>query len=122
IRATLDAAGDGGVEVVACRDDLSYGPIDHSDERAGWIRTLTGDMWLSQEPFWDSADNDLRLVAGTAPDARMIVWVARRSAQEFANYLFLVENLRGRSLHVIDVTGDDENAEFGKTAALPPTM
>jgi Protein of unknown function len=104
------------------RDDLSYDPIDQSDRRAWWSRTITGDMGLSQEPFWDSADNDLRRVVATAADARMIVWVGRWSAQEFANYLFLVEQLRADSLHVIDVTGSNENAEFGMTAALPPTM
>jgi Protein of unknown function/Domain of unknown function (DUF1835) len=122
IRAALDAAGDNEVEVVECRDDLSYGPIDHSDRRVWWRRTITGDMGLLQEPFWDPADNDLRRVVATAPDARMIVWVGRRSAQEFANYLSLVGQLRVSSLHVIDVTGDNENAAFGKTAALPLTM
>jgi hypothetical protein len=122
IRVALDAAGDNRVEVVACRDDLSYGPIDHSDRRAWWARTITGDMGLNQEPFWDSADNDLRRVVAAAPDARMIVWVGRRSAQEFANYLFLVGQLRASSLQVIDVTSHGENAAFGKTAALAPTM
>jgi hypothetical protein len=122
IRVALNAAGDNGVEVVACRDDLSYGPIDHSDRRAWWTQTITGDMGLNQEPFWDSADNDLRRIAATAPDARMIVWVGLQSAQEFACYLFLVENLRTSSLHVIDVTGRRENSTFGKAAALAPTM
>jgi hypothetical protein len=79
-------------------------------------------MGLRQEPFWDSADNDLRRVVATSPDARMIVWVGRRSAQEFANYLFLVEHFYGRLLYVIDVIGDKENVEFGTTAALPPNM
>jgi hypothetical protein len=122
IRVALGAAGNSGLEVVACRDDLSCGPIDRSDRRAWWTRTFTGDMGLSQEQFWDSADNDVRRVAATASNARAIVWVGRRSAQEFANYLFLVEHLRASLLYVIDVTGDKENAAFGKTAALPPTM
>jgi uncharacterized protein DUF3658/uncharacterized protein DUF1835 len=121
IRAALHAAGDSGVEVVACRDDLSHGPIDHSDRRAWWTRTITGDMGLRQEPFWDCADNDLRRVVAAA-GARMIVWVGGRSAQEFANYLFFAEQLRAGSLHVIDVTVHKENAEFAKTAALPPAM
>jgi hypothetical protein len=121
IRAALHAAGDNGVEVVECRDDLSHGPIDHSDRRVWWTRTITGDMGLRQEPFWDCADNDLRRVIAAAADGRMIVWVGRRSAQEFANYLFFAEQLRAGSLHVIDVPADKENAVFGKTAALPPT-
>jgi len=122
IRAALDAAGDGEAEVVAGCDDLSCGPIDQGDSRAWWMTTFAGDMGRNQLRLWDSADQDLQRLV-TDPDARMIVWVGRRSPQEYAGYLFLAERFRTRPLHVIDVTAPDPDGEtgvIGTVAALPP--
>ncbi|MEV6430345.1 DUF3658 domain-containing protein [Nocardia sp. NPDC051463] len=126
IRAALDAVGDSGSEVVAGRDDLSCGPIDHIDQgdrRAWWIAAFTGDMGRRQLHLWDLADKDTQRLVGIDADARMIVWVGRRSPEEYASYLFLAEHFRLRQLHVIDVTAprhDGETGVIGKAAALPP--
>jgi hypothetical protein len=123
IRAAL--AADGNVaEVVAHRDDLSCGPIDLGDDRrAWWTATLTGDMGRSWLSTWNSVEMDQPQYGVIDPAARMIVWVGRRSAQEFATYLSLTDQESPRPMHVIDVTDADptyESTDSGAVAGLSP--
>ncbi|MBU3061121.1 DUF1835 domain-containing protein [Nocardia sp. NEAU-G5] len=122
IRTALDAAGAGEVEVVACSDDLSYGPIDGADRREWWTSAVTGDFGRRVSGWGESFELDLPRLAALGPDVRIVLWVGRRSPQEFATYLYLVDFFRMRSLHVIEVSGPREPAAAaGRAAALPPS-
>jgi hypothetical protein len=85
-------------EVLACRDDLSCGPIATGDaaERAAW--------WARYHD--DANDGHLALfwerVTGTSD--RLVLWTSRLSAQEHACFLACVDRLGDHPYQVIDVT------------------
>jgi hypothetical protein len=89
-------------EVVALSDSLSFGPINPPDPdlRAGWVESELGiDGW--QEVTGEAAD----LWAAALRDGqRRIVWLSRRSTQEYCGFLEFVWRLGDRQCDFIDVT------------------
>ncbi|MEU7146122.1 DUF3658 domain-containing protein [Nocardia sp. NPDC046473] len=121
IRAALNVLGDQVADVVTYHDDLSCGPIGRGDRRAWWMATFTGDMGRDCLCLWNSLDADLSPLAADDPDAQLIAWVGRRSAQEYANYLFLTDRFRTRPLYTIEVTGPADGTDGGGVvSALAP--
>jgi hypothetical protein len=89
-----------GDEVLACRDDLSCGPIapaDHAVRAAWWAR------------FHDAAEVEAELTAFwnrvTTSDEKLVVWFARHSALELAFFLAWTDRLGDRAYDIVDVTG-----------------
>jgi len=88
--------------VIALFDDLSFGPIDPPDSnlRATWVDEELGwtdwaRVGLEDQPFWSTALSDY---------PRRIVWVSRRSANEFSGFLELIWRLGDLPCDVVDLT------------------
>ncbi len=85
-------------EVLACRDDLSCGPISTDDPaaRVAWWARYHEDADDGQLAlFWER-------VTGTSE--RLVLWTSRLCAQEHACFLACVDRLGDRPYRVIDVT------------------
>src|SRR5271169_4937615 len=89
-------------QVIASFDDLSFGPIDSSDSssRAKWVESELGwSDWnnrpVSSERLWDAA---------RFPDHRKIVWLTRRSAMEYAEFLDWLWRLGDEPCEVVDLS------------------
>jgi hypothetical protein len=125
IRAALDAAGDGAAEVIEFRDDLSCGPIEDMNSRLDWWRTtFTGDMGISRTHLRGSAAEEAHQLDAVDRGARLIVWFGHASAQEYACYLSVAEQLHGRPLHVIDVAAPRNGVDpvDAASAAVPDQL
>ncbi len=87
-------------EVLRFLDDLSCGPIepDLPSVRATWWEPYYEEREIEGElkAFWDRA---------LTTDERLVVWVSRHSAREYAFFLAWVDRLGERPYSVIDVTG-----------------
>lgn len=87
-------------EVIAFRDDLSWGPIASNDlsMRAAWWQEQIDwpEIEADLHSFWERVD--------TADD-RIVVWFGRHSARELAFRLAWASRMGKRPYHVIDVTG-----------------
>jgi hypothetical protein len=88
--------------VVALFDCLSFGPINPPDPvtRSKWVEDVLGyssydDVLVESEPFWQAA---------LAPENRKIVWLSRRSTQEYAGFLEWLWRLGDAPFCVVDVT------------------
>jgi hypothetical protein len=89
-------------QVVACLDNLSFGPINPPDSslRGTWVEnelgwTGWGDATPEPERFWHEA---------LAPDYRKIAWLSRRSAMEYAGFLEWLWRLGDQPCEIIDLT------------------
>jgi hypothetical protein len=87
-------------EVLRFVDDLSCGPIepDLPAVRATWWERYYEERYNEGKlkAFWDRA---------LTADERLVVWVSRHSAQEYAFFLAWVDRLGEQPYSVIDVTG-----------------
>ena len=88
--------------VIHFPDNFSFGPIDSADfnARDEWIGTTLGDLSdvysrEAQDAFWRDA---------LGRDVSRIVWLSRRSPQEFTGFLEFVWRLGDTPCEVIDLT------------------
>ena len=89
--------------VLAYSDDLSYGPIDPPDPQARWnwakreanLPRHERKQFMEMDRFWD--------LALSAP-GRRVVWVTRRSPQDFMGFLHWVSRLGDAAYDVVDLT------------------
>jgi hypothetical protein len=88
--------------VIALEDDLSIGPINPSEPklRAAWMKRELGYKLDKRsvarvEAFWTAA---------LAPAGRLIAWISRRSAQDYAGFLEWLWRLDDRACDVVDLT------------------
>ncbi len=89
-------------QVVALFDDLSFGPINPPDPktRATWVDAHLG------YSGWEEMDDENNHFWATAlgGEGRRVVWVSKRSSQEYAGFLEFVWRLGERSCEVVDLT------------------
>jgi hypothetical protein len=120
LRRALISAGR-EVEVVAGVDDLSFGPIDHVGDctRAKWVEAVLGySGWDAveqrQERFWSEALSD-------RPER--IVWVSRRSTQEFCGFLEWLNRNGEQPFKLVDLTDVMflSNGDSGSLVLAPVT-
>jgi len=88
-------------EVLACRDDLSCGPIESNDPspRAAWWARFYEEAEVvsaSFGAFWDRV---------TTTNDRLVVWFGRHSALELSFLLCWADRLGRRPYDVVDVMG-----------------
>jgi hypothetical protein len=88
--------------VIGLSDDLRFGPIDGDDlsRRAKWIKnelglTGWGDIAAESEWFWQQA---------LSSDHRMVAWLSRRSAREYAGFLEWLWRRGDRPCEIVDLT------------------
>lgn len=94
--------------IMPLRDFLDIGPIDrnHGELRMKWMHEHLGVPLISGahlDQFWAEV---------ASPANRIVAWVSRRSAREYAGLLALVSQREDRPLDIVDVTdivftGDD---------------
>ena len=89
-------------QVIACFDDLSFGPIDPADPsvRAEWVekelgRTGWNEVSSRSERLWDET---------RFPSNRKVAWLSRRSAMEYAGFLQWLWRLGDAPCEVVDLT------------------
>jgi hypothetical protein len=89
-------------QVIASFDDLSFGPINPPDAslRAKWVENELGRAdWSSvaedSERLWEEA---------RFPNGRIVAWLTRRSAKEYAGFLDWLWRLGDQPCDVIDLT------------------
>jgi Protein of unknown function/Domain of unknown function (DUF1835) len=99
-QALMDAARDD--QVIACFDNLSFGPINPPDSslRASWVQdelgwTGWGEAAPEPERFWHEA---------LSPDHRKVAWLSRRSAMEYAGFLEWLWRLGDDLCEIVDLT------------------
>lgn len=92
-----------GDQVIASFDDLSFGPINPPDPalRKKWIEDE-----LAQSDWIDASDAPERSWDNEAPlpDSRMIAWLTRRSAMEYAGFLDWLWRLGDAPCEVVDLS------------------
>jgi hypothetical protein len=88
--------------VIGLSDDLRFGPIDSDDlsRRAKWIKnelglTGWGDIAAESEWFWQQA---------LSFDHRMVAWLSRRSAREYAGFLEWLRRRGDEPCEIVDLT------------------
>jgi hypothetical protein len=88
--------------VIGLSDDLRFGPIDSDDlsRRAKWIKnelglTGWGDIAAESEWFWQQA---------LSFDHRMVAWLSRRSAREYAGFLEWLWRRGDQRCEIVDLT------------------
>ena len=88
--------------VVAPRDDLSFGPIDRPADpsRSHWVEDELG---ITE---WDGivAENAQFIESSCADAVFPVAWFSRRSASEYAGFLWWLSHRQGDAFKVIDVT------------------
>jgi hypothetical protein len=89
--------------IIALEDDLSLGPIARTDGRT---RTKWALAELGSDAFGSAASIDRFWAEALLPEDRLVVWVSRRSAREYAGFLELLRRLRGGVLRVVDITDE----------------
>jgi hypothetical protein len=99
-QALMDAGRDD--QVIACLDNLSFGPINPPDSslRATWVQdelgwTGWGDAAPEPERFWHEA---------LSSNHRKVAWLSRRSAMEYAGFLEWLWRLGDDPCEIIDLT------------------
>jgi hypothetical protein len=88
-------------DVVSLLDNYSFGPIDPPDAaaRARWAAAELG--W---DNFVETAESaTVFWTAAMAPARRRVIWISRRTAQEYAGFLAFVARSEGE-FDVVDVT------------------
>ena len=119
LRQALKAAGQ-KAQVIAICDDLSFGPIDppNPELRATWAERELGftndeGRWLAEAAaFWASA---------LSASGRRMIWVARRSAYEYAGFLELLWRLGDKPCEVVDLTDIEIDWRDGTRSPLRGT-
>jgi hypothetical protein len=88
--------------IIAFPDNLSFGPISgvDFDTRAKWVRETLGDLSdiysrEVQDAFWRDALDE---------GVSRVVWLSRRSPQEFAGFLEFISRLGDAPCDVVDLT------------------
>jgi hypothetical protein len=88
--------------VIGLSDDLRFGPINSDDLslRAKWIKnelglTGWGDIAAESEWFWQQA---------LSFDHRMVAWLSRRSAREYAGFLEWLWRRGDQRCEIVDLT------------------
>jgi len=109
-------------EVIAMPDDLSFGPIDPIEwlERAHWLENTLG--YDVQDPagaegrawdrFWPKA---------LAVTDRRVVWLSRRSTQEFCGFLEWLRRNGDQPFEIVDLTDVRLGATPSRSRLAPPT-
>jgi uncharacterized protein DUF3658/uncharacterized protein DUF1835 len=99
-QALMDAGRDD--QVVACFDNLSFGPINPPDPslRATWVAnelgwTEWGDAAPERERFWNEA---------LSSNHRKVAWLPRRSAMEYTGFLEWLWRLGDDPCEIVDLT------------------
>ena len=103
LRMALRMAGEDGENVLPCLDDFSCGPVSSlsAEFRSRWWGQFSS-WYTSSEAisrlaeFWSRLD---------ACDGKLVLWFGRGKASELAFVHALIDRLRGRSIHLSDVTG-----------------
>lgn len=87
--------------VVSMRDDFSYGPIAEAPSaRGAWIsKHLAQENWRE---IW--AHNDATIAACRASRLPLAVWVSRRSAPDYCNFLDWLSKIGDLPCTIVDVT------------------
>ena len=113
-----EAIGRAGLddEVLACRDDLSCGPIATDDpaERAAW--------WAHYHDDADDGHLALFWERVTGTNDRLVLWTSRLCAQEHASFLACVDRLADRPYQVIDVTLGNLRVSHLRAEGLHPLI
>jgi hypothetical protein len=116
-RQALKSAGRDD-QVIACFDNLSFGPINPPDSslRATWVAnelgwTQWGDAAPERERFWHEA---------LSSSHRKVAWPSRRSAMEYAGFLEWLWRLGDDPCEIVDLTDLEISGrhEPATTAAL----
>jgi hypothetical protein len=101
LRSALRNAGRDD-RVIGLSDDLRFGPINSDDLslRAKWIKnelglTGWGDIAAESEWFWQQA---------LSFDHRMVAWLSRRSAREYAGFLEWLWRRGDQRCEIVDLT------------------
>jgi hypothetical protein len=101
LRPALEKAGRDD-QVVALFDDLNFGPINPPDPRirAAWVDAHLGysgweEMDEKNNNFWAWA---------VSSEGRRVVWVSKRSSQEYAGFLEFVWRVGDGSCEIVDLT------------------
>ena len=88
--------------VVSLLDSLSFGPINPPDAklRARWVEEKLG------YSDWEEVTHEAALfwTQGTAPTDRKIVWISRRTTQEFSGFLEWLSRMGDKPFELIDLT------------------
>lgn len=100
-------------EVIALRDCLAFGPIDHPDnlERADWVQREFGaeDSYRVIEvsrSFWNNVLSDRR---------HKVLWTSRRCAQDYSGFLECLRRLDHTPCSVVDLTDTRVIGRSGKS-------
>jgi uncharacterized protein DUF3658/uncharacterized protein DUF1835 len=89
-------------QVIACPDDLRFGPINPPDpsRRAKWVEDELG--WRGSNRIIPESDRFWR--ESLSPNHRLVAWLSRRSAIEYAGFLEWLWRLGERPCEVVDLT------------------
>jgi Protein of unknown function/Domain of unknown function (DUF1835) len=105
-------------QVIACFDDMSFGPINPSDPslRAEWVEKELGragwrEVSTDSERVWDET---------RFPSNRKIAWLSRRSAMEYAGFLDWLWRLGDAPCEVVDLTDVTVSSQLGPPG--PPRL
>jgi len=89
-------------KVIASFDDMSFGPINPPDAslRAKWVENELG------RADWSSVAEDSGRLweEGRFPNGRIVAWLTRRSAKEYAGFLDWLWRLGDQPCSLIDLT------------------
>jgi hypothetical protein len=101
LNQALEAAGRDD-QIIIFFDDLSFGPINPPDAslRAKWVENELGkagwdEITAESEQFWRGAPS---------PGHRVVAWLTRRSAMEYAGFLEWSWRMRDAPYDVVDLT------------------
>ena len=101
LRQALGQAGR-NERVIGLSDSLSFGPIDPPDPglRATWVEQELGysgwdEVGGEAKSFWDEA---------LSCRSQRIVWLTRRSTQEYAGFLELIWRVEDEPIEIVDLT------------------
>ncbi len=106
--------------VVAFSDDLRFGPIDSGDSslRLKWIKnelglTGWGDVAAESDWFWQEA---------LSSDHRMVAWLSRRSAREYAGFLEWLWRQGDGPCEIVDLTDLKPSRRSGSESSTAPVV
>jgi hypothetical protein len=96
--------------IITLDDDLSTGPIDRTDgeSRLRWAMEQLRAELVSVE------QTDMFWAEVASRNNRIVAWVSRRSAREYAGLLAVVSGREDRPLDIVDVTDVEFIGEDGK--------
>src|SRR5262245_13506758 len=106
--------------VIALHDSFEFGPINPPDPiaRAKWVSEELG------VDGWDEVAEQTRAVTAEclADQARLIAWISRRDAHNYAGFLEWLSRLGDVSCEVVDVTDLMVSGRLRDGKSDPPSL